>query len=401
MRWLTPWRLVVVAASLALAWAAMVSALVRVSLFDNAAQALRWAPHDPRALVLAADARLADAVRDGVAAPEVATMARESLQQQALNPTALRLLGFAADAAGGDNGPVRVVEELALRTSRHEFGAHAWLIEDAVRRQDVDAAIKHYDIALRVSQSSWPVLLPKLIEAVGSEAVRKSLAPVIAQQPGWLYGFLEEAERKPGNGAALAQLMMAAGRWPQTPPFKLLQRGLLDSLVAEHQFGLLRRYARQFPGAGAELFTSPALSDANLDQANGVQAWQSLVTAASGMRPGDNGGMVLFADAGARRTVAQKLLLLRPGSYRLTVTYGAEVTLAGGTVTWSVECLSAAERRAIWQSTPLSPSARSTFAATLAFSAGCEAYVLSASLSEGTGQQSLAVEVRAIGLVPG
>lgn len=401
LRWVTPWRLVVVPAMLALAWLAMVSALVRVSLFQDAAKALRWAPHDPRALALVADIRLADALRDNLAPPEIGPMARESLRQQALNPTALRLLGFAADVAGRNSGSVRLLEELALRLSRHEFGAHAWLIEDAVRRQDVASAISHYDVALRVSQSSWPVLLPKLTDAVGAEPVRKALAPVVAGQPGWLYAFLEEAERKPGNGAALAQLMMAAGKWPTAPAFRLLQRGLLDSLVAEHQFALLRRYARQFPGAGAGLFTSPALSDANLDPANGVQAWQSLTTAASGMRQGEDGAMVLFADSGARRMVAQKLLLVRPGTYRLSVTYGAQVALAGGSVIWSADCLSGADRRMIWQGPALSPVAGSTFASILPLSDGCEAFMLSVGLGEGSGQQPLAVDVRAVSLTPG
>jgi hypothetical protein len=143
------------------AWLSFIHAVANVTWQQNPDMALRFVPDHPLALSRKADELFAEK-QDPATLAKVEAMAKQSLREGALNPVAIRLLGYVADVRG-DREKARELMLLSQKVSRRDFGTQLWLIEDAVARDDKKQALFHYDIALRTTPSSFPILLPTLI----------------------------------------------------------------------------------------------------------------------------------------------------------------------------------------------------------------------------------------------
>ena len=174
-----------------IAWLSFIHAVANITWQQNPDMALRFVPDHPLALSRKADELFAEK-QDPATLAKVEAMAKQSLRGGALNPVAIRLLGYVADVRG-DQKKARELMLLSQKVSRRDFGTQLWLIEDAVARGDKKQALYHYDIALRTTPSSFPILLPTLVGALDDPEVRSGLAPYVKAAPGWLPSFLGEA----------------------------------------------------------------------------------------------------------------------------------------------------------------------------------------------------------------
>ena len=128
-----------------LAWLSFIHAVANITWQQQPDLALSFVPDHPLALSRKADELFAEK-QDAATLAKVEAMAKQSLRGGALNPVAIRLLGYVADMRG-DEKKARELMLLSQKVSRRDFGTQLWLIEDAVARGDKKQALYHYDIA--------------------------------------------------------------------------------------------------------------------------------------------------------------------------------------------------------------------------------------------------------------
>jgi hypothetical protein len=385
------------------AWNAWAFSLGQITRIRNPRAALRVVPDEPIAFAVTADGILAKSLSDAVLRSRALELARLSLQAQALNPKALRIISFAATNQV-EKPALRRIVLLAIQLSRRETAAHFWMIEDRVSKDDVAGALQYYDLALRSSLESGRLLFPKLVAAIEDAQVLAALVPLIKRNPPWLGSFLETAITTSKNPATVATLIERSGGWPNERAQSTLVNGLLNQLVSNRQFTAAKQHYRSLKSADLRLLRFPELSESSLSGRHGVFDWQAFGTASAGMNKSTESDrtatMALFAGPGDRSLVARKLLYLADGNYKLDVRFGATLMSKDASVTFGITCLRSSESLALWRSAPLSPGSNSHFDATISIPVLCEAQSLDIEMAGSQDQQGADLIVRSFALSP-
>lgn len=135
-----------------------------------------------------------------------ARLAQVALQQDPTAVVAVATLGLQA-ALRGDAVQARRLFDYAQRLSRRDIRTQLWAIEDAVARDDIPAALHHYDIALRTSPVSSDLLFPILAGALEQSAIRTNIILTLRQEPApqWGPDFISYLADTGGDPHATAQ----------------------------------------------------------------------------------------------------------------------------------------------------------------------------------------------------
>ena len=372
-----------------IAWLSFIHAVANVTWQQNPDLALRFIPDHPLALSRKADELFAEK-QDPATLAKVEAMAKQSLRGGALNPVAIRLLGYVADVRG-DQKKARELMLLSQKVSRRDFGTQLWLIEDAVERDDKKQALYHYDIALRTTPSSFPILLPTLVGALDDPEVRAGLAPYVKAAPGWLPAFLSEAINTSNNPANVADVFMKAGSLPDRDDYRTLTNNLLLQLAAKAKFPAFRQYYLSLPGSNPASLQSTGLNKATVNLRYPAAGWQLVENPAIGgsFSQADKQGrhsLNAFAGSGERGELMRKVLFLKPGNYRFAARYSALESAPDGEIRWDLQCLSAAGNRSQWFTA--SPVRKGQGSAVQEFSLGaeCPYQMLILQVAGGSGQ---------------
>jgi hypothetical protein len=145
------------------AWLALALAISGATRIKAPAAALSFVPNESVALASRADQIF---FANPKAPPlEVERLAQAALLHQAINPKALRLLGYVAETKG-DSVIAEKYVRMAAKLSRREPGAQLWLIEAAARTGNIPQTLVHYDIALRTKPDTQTILYPRLLSAI-------------------------------------------------------------------------------------------------------------------------------------------------------------------------------------------------------------------------------------------
>lgn len=325
-----------------LAYGAGSSAAVNVFHTRAPSLALAIDGDDPVALVRNAQLRInaGDIPPGGIVAA-----VRESVRGLPINGPAFRLYGLSS-AASADLPGVRAQMALSDRMERRDLGAQLWLIEDAVERNDVAAALGHYDKALRIRESSRALLYPVLTEAMRSPLIRERFVPYMQDPPPWLESFLRYAVSNSEDPVAIAELARAAGGFPEGPAFATRDTELLRQLVAADEYEAAIAHYRRIRGSDTEVLTSLALTESGTSSESAPVSWQPFEI--EGIEPyvlaaRDGDGVEIEADleAGYKGPFARKLLALPPGGYAIEVDLRAEDSSRGDAVRWTISCAGA------------------------------------------------------------
>lgn len=113
-----------------------------------------------------------------------ARLARQALRQEPTAVEAVATLGLQAQVRG-DTARARLLFAYAQTLSRRHLETQLWAIEDAVGRNNIPEALRHYDIALRTSGTARELLFPVLAAAIAEPAVRSSLVKTLQDRPVW------------------------------------------------------------------------------------------------------------------------------------------------------------------------------------------------------------------------
>lgn len=321
-------------------WLAFALAVSGVTRYRAPQVALSFMPGDSVALAARADEILVS--NQGKPSPLTMRMANDAVRQQAVNPTAVRLLGYEADAAGNGRAALALVN-LATRLSRREAGAQLWLIEHHVLANDARAALAHYDVLLRTTAGAESLLFPRLTSALEDEPIRRALRPYLRGDSPWIGSFLWYAISNSQNVTGVVNLILESGGFPVRYTSSYHQRGLLDRLVRESRFQEALAVYRLVPGADLSRLSNPAFQDSDRDGRFGAVGWRieegTDAGGGIGSQTGNKSlGLSVFANAASTQRVASRLLYLRPGPYRLATALSHIDESPGAYVDFQLRC---------------------------------------------------------------
>lgn len=384
------------------AYLSAIHAIANIAWQPNPDLALRFVPDHPLALSRKADELFAEK-QDAKTLAKVEAMAKQSLRGGALNPVAIRLLGYVADVRG-DRKKARELMLLSQKVSRRDFGTQLWLIEDAVARGDKKQALYHYDIAMRTTPSSHVILFPTLIGALGDPEVRAGLAPYIRRAPEWLPGFWSEALSTAENPANVADVMMKARPLPDRDYIRSLANSLLAQLAVKGQLSAFRQYYLSLPGTSPVTLRSAAMDRNTVNLVHPVAGWQLVDNPAAGgtFSPADKSGrhsLIAFAGSGERGELMRKYLFLEPGSYRFSAHHEAQEESRDSEIRWELQCLHAAGSVSKWSATTPMRAGKWATTQNFALDADCPYQMLSVQVAGGDSQMGSEFTLRSVDIV--
>lgn len=311
-----------------LAWQAVAFSLAIDSRKTNSAMAAKLAPNN--AMVLATLARN-ELARDPAAA---AAAARRALVRDATSASAAGVLSLAF-AQTGDTQHSMALLRYSQAMSRRDIPTQLLAIETAVAAGNIEQALQHYDIALRVGRSMHPTLFPVLAIASEDSAIRGPLVKLLSADAPWKSSFLDYLSSKTLNTTSASQLVSElydiGGSVPVGPVRILIQR-LMEANEVTRAWLL---YSRLNPGAGRYqvrnggfevAVDSPTMLDWNLEDRGDARAQ---------ILPGERGSeLYVEARSGSGGVVARQRLVLTPATYILTFTgrVGGGATLGDSVV---------------------------------------------------------------------
>lgn len=357
----------------------------------NPAAALLFVPGESTALAARADQLYFSSA--GNPPPLVRIMALAALRQQAVNPRALRLLGYYADFRR-EPGKAMALINVAEKLSRREPGTQLWLIEASARNGDNVRTLAHYDILLRTKPDSQAVLFPRLTSALDDAEIRKSLIPYMRTDKGWVTGFVYHAISRSKDPASLVALLVEARGFPQTPALRNQSQLLINRLAAEKHFADARRVYLLLPGARAGRLSSPAFDSSDRDGQFAAIGWQIFDDAEAGGAFTGKGPptLAIYVDAATTRKVATKLLYLPEGRHFFTSRIASLDRGTGGWVRWNLRCPTGENQEPVWSA----EAAQGNLQALLEIPAGCPVQYLDLVASGGNGQTGLEASIAAV-----
>jgi hypothetical protein len=246
-----------------------------------------------------------------------AQLARLAVRQDPTSVSAVATLAFQAQLRG-DQREARRLFAFSQRLTRRHLQTQIWAVEDAVAREDIPAALRHYDTALRTSLVAPDLMFPVLASALSDQVIRENLVVTLAKQPPWSPRFLAYALANGGDPRAIMSLLIGLRRGgvPVAPEVSasVINRLILTNAPED----AWRYYASVRPNVDRSRSRDPNFSnnptppspfDWNVASEPGI---------AASIQPGVNGGLFDFsAPASASGILLKQVQMLPPGSYRL------------------------------------------------------------------------------------
>lgn len=241
-------------------------------------------------------------------------IARQAVLQDPTAVIAIATLGIQRQLAG-EQASARRLFAYSQRLSRRNLQTQLWAIEDAVARNDIDEALRHYDIALRTSPKGVDLLFPILVSAIGDGPIRSALARTLVQRPPWGGLFVEYASANGPDPRAAALLFSDLNRMGY-PVTELARELLVDRLASQGLYEDAWRYYASFrPNVRADRSRDADFS-ANLTQPN-IFDWRSVAT--DGLTASIEPGLVdIAAPSTTGGTLLRQVQMLPPGDYGLS-----------------------------------------------------------------------------------
>jgi tetratricopeptide (TPR) repeat protein len=393
--------IVIFGCAAALALSAALNAFVNVAERGNPSLALQLDPDNPVALAARGDIAWTEE-KSAVNDQNIKKMARQSLRGLALNPKAIRLLGFAHDADRQPKVAHRLMA-LAEKTSRRDIGTQLWMIESAVTAGDVRKTLHHYNTALLTNPQTDEVLFPKLAAALDDGEIRAAAAPIVRSDPSWLSAFMGHVIWNSAHADSLAQTIMGAGGLRDTAENRSTESQLIGRLSAQGKYDTARQFYLSLKGADRNVLQSAALRNVSERARYAPISWK--LEASSGVGAvangqGSNTQMQVYASPAANGIAAQKLLFLRRGDYALSFSTGPVALNAGANAYWIVNCVTVDNARPILRQDILPGTALRLYKAAFKVDETCPSQLLQLVASGGEGQSDTSFAVQAISISP-
>lgn len=259
---------------------------------------------------------------------------KQALRADPLNAKGLRLLAYATETTPGGQERAATIMRLSERASRRDLLAQLWLIEDAVRRDDITGALKHYDRALSVHPAAGGELIPVLVSASTEPEIQNALVPYLRANRPWAVPFLSVAIARAPDPVVIAKLFERYGGARVVPSHAELETRLLQRLV---QSGHMRE-ARSFASAAGASSDSFTFSRATTDPRFRPLSWTLYDGSDGEVSLGDRGALSISVRPETKIVAASRTIPARPGAQVLTQRVFYPDAAATPLVTWKAYC---------------------------------------------------------------
>lgn len=279
-------------------------------------RAIGWAP-----LHTGLNARLAELLVNAGRTNDARPLAYAALRRDPTNIAALRALALAAEAEGNGAEAARLFG-LAHDMSRRDRQTEAWLLRHAIRTGDFAAAIRHFDISMRITARGGEQFIPLLVAATGDRRIMIPLRRQLEQQPSWKVAFLVRLAThgpRPDHTVILSRGLLD----PADPRERDALRTLIESLTNARQTNLAWLIFRETrPGIRnpqAAPYVEQRFEPSTFPPFDWRLAEEPDLSAQADARPDGAAGRALFvmARSGASGEAARRLIRLAPGAYAI------------------------------------------------------------------------------------
>jgi hypothetical protein len=282
--------------------------------------ALAWWPIAP------AQSRAAGALEEAEPTPQTtaaaAAYAQAALARAPLHAPGARVLGALAQREG------RAPQAAALygysySVSRRDVPTYVHLIREAAERRDVDRLVALYERVLTTSNRSSGLLVPLLVQMTRDPQVAAPLAAKLARRPHWWRGVAEGVARQGPSAEAIMRILSAVRLRPTDEGERQI---LVAGIVRLIQLGEPRQaLALYSAGTGRDPRQLLRHGDFEADSLLPPLDWQLTDSPDLAAYPEQrgNGRALHFVVRNAQSgLLAGQVLMLPPGSYRLTYRVG-------------------------------------------------------------------------------
>lgn len=325
--------------------------------------ALRWWPWMASAQAGAASDILEGHGADPSAIADSKAHAIAALRLNPINVIAVRTLGLATALQNQDAAASRDFG-YALRLSRRDVPTQMWFIERAVDRNDIAGALHHYNQAMTTSIASRQMLVPILVQAAAIPAVAEQLIPLLRRKPDWWGDFTHQLIGTTSDPASLYRVARGLRLHSSDTEHPDFLPRIVQRLVTAGELGKaldLYRFDKATP--------SSIVNNGHFEQADTMPPidWQyadepDLAGVRQGRPDGKGTALFLVAQAGRGGTVAEQLVWLSPGRYRLSMTIGdMPAGNAGSLAQLTLRCEGADKRPITTISLPAAPAGGRSF----------------------------------------
>ena len=330
-------------ASLGLAVFCLVHAGVAYEAFVDPSAALRWDATQPDALSTLASRRSQDSTTPQEDA-EALGYARRALLVAPLDAQALRVLALEAERQGDGDKAARLMA-LAEKRSLRDTLTQLWLFAHETQGHDPGAASLRADSLMRRQPELAPLLFPLIERTLGEPAARDAYVARLAEAPDWRHGFLTDLVRLPDVATARAVYSGLAAT--HAPPTDEELGFLLTRLIADGDY----QGARVFWTTSARsALASDAPYDGDFRGLGGAPPFNWRLADDDGTvadlanAPDGRTALHVQSSPTATKTLAEQLLVLRPGVYRLSGEVLMDAVPTGAAFSWGVTCLPRGEQ---------------------------------------------------------
>ena len=331
---------VTLAGAVFLAWQIIVQPVVQRA---PPSIAVRLAPTSPLVLRRAAEMELAAERTDNAAA-----LGRDALRRSPFDVRALRVVGL-TEAQAGRPEQANELLTLAGNWSLRDDPAHAWLVEYRLRRGDYGSAFAHADTLVRRRQDIQPQVfrLFTLSATTDPQRAMPVLANLLAIHPPWRQPYLRGLYETPEGlqvAAGLAVLLQGS-----SGPLSDVELGDLYAYLAARNPAAVRTLQTRLNRPSTQLLLVNGDIDAEAPRPFQWAFYQEIGAIAEivddDLRPG-NPALRIEYDGYSGAILAEQLVFLQPGSYRLAAEKRLESGDANGRFRWSMTCLPSGFRSA-------------------------------------------------------
>lgn len=277
------------------------------------ALAAQLPPTNGNVLSRLASALAAEAAREAqqtanFAIPDAAReLAESALVSEPSLGQAVRTLAL-YHAALGDENRAEALMLSASRLSRRDSVVNLWLAERSLERGDLEYGIALMDATLRTDTRAASMLLPRMVELLEVPGAEQYYLPMLEADPPWLQDFWSavlQDQSAPRQVARVRSELLKSGVKIPAGQDALLIKQLVNAQQFEEAVRLYRQVRAEKYG--------PTVSYAPID-------WLMVSAPKYGSSlDAESNQISLSGLPGAEGPIAQRLVRLRQGSYRLTV----------------------------------------------------------------------------------
>jgi hypothetical protein len=319
--------LTAVVVAMAGAW---LSVIFTFNLMGPSAGALTYAPLWIGNSIKAATASayLEHGAPTPTALESASALATTVVRREPANVVAVRTLALTAAVTDRGDAKAKRLITYAESLSRRDLPTQLWLIENNVAANNIDSALLHYDRALRTNLAARDILIPILAEAAKQPAVAHPLAKMLATRPMWWTEFADKFIFASDAPDALALTMGVL----RLDPSKEGERNFLQQTMVSLVDGgaPAKAYSLFTSAVGKSIPSGTFVRNGSFTDAPKLAPFDWLLLdetdlSATRDRRGDGANdwsLFLTAQNGRNGVVARQLLMLPPGSYRLTAAGG-------------------------------------------------------------------------------